>query len=151
MDPTPGEAELDPSRPIGPQIHGLNRTDPRKVAGEDLLAELWLQGATQAELSNRQRIAPELLSRALGRGCARKPFNPARPYWPQIRSRELDDPIRVAAEMAITIEVQSSGADPAKVARRHQTNDRTVAEILRRHSVNVLAAAAGRSSPRRNP
>ncbi len=151
MAPTSGEAELDPSRPIGPQIHGLKHTAPRKVAGEDLLAELWLRGATQAELSDRHRIAPELLSRAIGRGCARKPFNPARPYWPQIRSRELDDPIRVAAERAIASGIQVGGAAPATVAHRHQTNDRTIADILKRQGASALAAGGGRSSPRSTP
>jgi hypothetical protein len=151
MAPTSEGAELDPSRPIGPQIHGLKRTEPRKVAGEDLLAELWLRGMTQAELSDRHRIVPELLNRAIGHGCARKPFNPARPYWPQIRSREFDDPIRVAAERVIAIEVQAGGAAPASVAHKHQTNDRTIADILKRHSANVLAAGGGHSPPHRSP
>lgn len=133
-EPSSEMNSIDHSKPIGPQIYLRKKSDPLKRQAEDILADLWLEGASNKELTEAHHMTFERVADAVARGCARKPFNDGRPWGPQIRERDIDDPVRVEVESKIVEKIRS-GFDVMRLAYHHQLGPSVIKEILSRHDV----------------
>ncbi|RKT52469.1 hypothetical protein [Saccharothrix australiensis] len=127
------EAELDPTRPIGPQIIHLPLQHPVRVEGEAIVAKEYLAGVNPSAVASRFAMSPYMVRRAVERFLGNN-LLPELPIGPQIRTRRLDDPVRLRGEATVAHQFVN-GIDRRELCRRHKISQPTLHRYLVRAGV----------------